>query len=95
LGALKNQLKPSHASNGYLIKGKRLIFEKISNKPKYFIWLAGKVGDRNLARQVWEESGRMGDSNKKVRPTIGSSRLGLRLSVFVGIIHSLESKYNG
>jgi hypothetical protein len=30
-----------------------------------------------------------------VRPTIGSSRLGLRLSVFVGVIQSHESKYNG
>jgi hypothetical protein len=70
-------------------------FEQISNKLKYLVYWREMVGDCSLARQVWEEKVRVGESKKRVRPTIGSSRLGLRLSVFVGMIHSLESKYNG
>jgi hypothetical protein len=48
-----------------------------------------------LPARYWKRAVAWGKVIKKVRPTIGSSRLGLRLSVFIGVILSPESKYNG
>jgi hypothetical protein len=41
-------------------------FEQISNKLKYLVYWREMVGDCSLARQVWEEKVRVGESKKRV-----------------------------
>jgi hypothetical protein len=62
LGALKKWCNRRMPAAVILLKGNICFFAQKSYKTKYLVWLVEKGWGLSLARQVLEESGRMGES---------------------------------